>query len=90
MYNGWDVSDLVYYKFSSARKWVKLKVGLSPSKKICRVYLNESPLKMMKITFYFIFEALFMVKIKLNFKIYDVTTWLTNNGNTNISQYLTR
>ena len=27
-------------------------------------------------------------KGKVNFKIYDVTTWLTNNCNTHIAQYL--
>ena len=26
----------------------------------------------------------------VNFKIYDVTTWLTNNCNTHIAQYLTK
>ena len=25
---------------------------------------------------------------KVNFKIYDITTWLTNNYNTHIVQYL--
>ena len=30
------------------------KVGLSTSKKICLIYFNESPSKMMKNTFYFI------------------------------------
>ena len=29
-------------------------------------------------------------KDKLNFKIYDVTTWLTNNYNSHIAQYLTK
>ena len=29
-------------------------------------------------------------KDKMNFKIHDVTTWLTNNYNTPISQYLTK
>ena len=27
-------------------------------------------------------------KIRLNFKFYDVTAWLTNNSNTHIAQYL--
>ena len=27
-------------------------------------------------------------KPKVNIKIYDVTTWLTNNCNTHIAQYL--
>ena len=27
---------------------------------------------------------------KINFKIYDVTAWLTNNRNTHIAQYLTK
>ena len=29
-------------------------------------------------------------KDKVNFKIYDVTTWLTKNYNTHIAQYLTK
>ena len=29
-------------------------------------------------------------KDNVNFKIHDVTTWLTNNCNTYIAQYLTR
>ena len=29
-------------------------------------------------------------KGKINFKIYDVTTWLTNNHNTHIAQYPTK
>ena len=33
-------------------------------------------------------EKLFDQKDKVNFKIYDVTTWLTNNCNTQITQYL--
>ena len=33
-----------------------IKVRLSPSKKICVIYLIESPLKMMKSAFYFIFS----------------------------------
>ena len=40
-----------------------LKVGLSPSKKICFICLIESPLKMMKNAFYFILKALFVLKI---------------------------
>ena len=34
-----------------------------PSKKICFIYLNESPLKMVKNAFYFILKALFVLKI---------------------------
>ena len=30
------------------------------------------------------------MKAKLNFKIYDVTDWTTNNYNTHIAQYLQR
>ena len=84
-----------------------IKVGLSPSKKICVIWFIESPLKMIKIAFYFILNALFVLKIfkflsrlfaylekwlgekdKVNFKIHDLTTWLTNNCNTHIAQYL--
>ena len=41
----------------------KFKVGLSPSKRFIFIYFNESPLKMMKNGFYFIFKALFVLKI---------------------------
>ena len=40
-----------------------LKVGLSPSKKICIIWLIESPLKMMKNAFHFILKALSILKI---------------------------
>ena len=40
-----------------------LKVGLSPSKKNCIIYFIESSLKMIKIAFYFIFKALFVLKL---------------------------
>ena len=40
-----------------------LKVRLSPSKKFCVIFLIESPLKMMKNTFYFILKTLFVPKI---------------------------
>ena len=55
-------------------------------------FATESPLKMMKNTFYFTSKALFdffgrvakrlYYKNKVNFKIYDVTASLTNNCNT--------
>ena len=40
-----------------------LKVGLSPSKRIYVIYFIDSPLKLMKNTFYFILKALFVLKI---------------------------
>ena len=40
-----------------------VKVGFSPSKKICLINLIESPLKMMKNAFHFILKALFILKI---------------------------
>ena len=68
-------------------------------------FATESPLKMMKNTFYFMLKSFFVLKIfrflswhfghvrrrldekdKVNFKIYDVTTWLRNNCNTHIYQ----
>ena len=68
------------------------KVGLSPSKKIVSF-------KMVKNAFYFTLKAFFVIKIStflswlfghverglINFKIHDVTTWLSN---TYIAQYL--
>ena len=42
---------------------------------------TESPLTMMK-------NAFFDEEGKFIFKIYDVTTWITNNCNTHIDQYL--
>ena len=41
----------------------KFKVGLSPSKKNCVICFIESSLKLMKNAFYFILEALFVLKI---------------------------
>ena len=40
-----------------------IKVGLSPSKKLCVICLIESHSKMMKNAFYFILKALFVPKI---------------------------
>ena len=42
---------------------ILFKVGLSPSKKICVIYVTESPLKTMKNAFYFILKAFFVIKI---------------------------
>ena len=42
---------------------LSLKVGLSPSEKNCVMCLLESPLKIMKNTFYFILKGLFGLKI---------------------------
>ena len=50
-----------YMKWNSG-----LKVGVSPSKKIIFISLNESPLKMMKNAFYFILK-LFSFSRYLNF-----------------------
>ena len=38
-------------------------MGFSPSKKFVFIYLNESPLKMMKNAFYFILKANFVLKV---------------------------
>ena len=82
-------------------KEVVFKVGFSPSKKNYFICFNESPLKMMKNTFYFILKALFVPltfsscrklddqKCKVTFKIYNVTNWLKNNYSTHIAQYHT-
>ena len=40
-----------------------IKIGLSPSKKICFICFNESPLKVMKNVFYFILQALLVLQI---------------------------
>ena len=55
---------LLFSKFYDIKKSLsELKVGLSPSKKICVNWFIESPLKMMKNAFYFILKALFVLKI---------------------------
>ena len=41
----------------------ELKVGLSPSSKVCVICFTESPLKMMKNVFYFYLKALFVLNI---------------------------
>ena len=57
-----------------------IKVGLSPSKKNCFIYFNESLLKVIKNAFYFILKALFVLKIFsfLYWQFGDVvkTAWL--------------
>ena len=40
-----------------------IKVGLSLSKKACVISLIENPLEMMKNAFYFILQALFVLKL---------------------------
>ena len=45
------------------RENYKVKVGLSPSKKVCVICLIESSLTIMKNAFYFILKALFVLKI---------------------------
>ena len=49
--------------FSIISSQSTFKVVLLPSKKICFIYLNESLLDMMKNAFYFIWKALFLLKI---------------------------
>ena len=51
------------------------KVGLSTFKKRCFVFFNESPLKMMKYAFYFILEALFILKIFKFLSCANATKW---------------
>ena len=42
---------------------IAVKVGLLPSKKICGIWLTESPLKTMKNVVYFVLKAGFVLKI---------------------------
>ena len=59
----------------------------------------------MKNVFYFALKVVFLLKVfvfvttswsrldkkdKVNFKVYDVKTWFTNNYNTYVAQYLTK
>ena len=50
-----------------------LKVGLSPSKKICFIWFNGSSLKMMENAFYFILKAFLVFK---NIGFIEKTAWL--------------
>ena len=74
-----------------------LKVKLSPSKKVYFISLNEGPSKndgnvLQYLEFYVDFFGhvgeRFDKKVKVNFKIYDVTTWFINNCDTHIVQCL--
>ena len=59
-----NIKDLFKTSISKDHYKPKLvKVGLSPSKKICVICLIERPLKMMNNVFYFILIALFILKI---------------------------
>ena len=76
-----------------------INVGFSPSKTFF-ICCNDSPSKIMKNALYFILKAPFVLsgslnfsswlfgfyKNKVNLKIFDVTTWLTNIYNTNTDQ----
>ena len=55
-----------------------LKVGLSPSNKIIFICFNESPLKMMRNTFYFIVKTLFVLKIT------EFLSWLFGHVEKNV------
>ena len=49
--------------FKSSDKYIGFfKIGLLPSKNVCFICLNESPLNMMKNGFYLILKALFGLK----------------------------
>ena len=52
-----------------------ISIGLSPSKNVDFLVIEKKRLDQ---------------RDKVNFKIYDITTWLTNNYNTHIAQYLTK
>ena len=54
------VAKNVFFLFALMKSF---KVKISPSKKICFICFDESPLKIMKNAFYFILKALFVVKI---------------------------
>ena len=43
--------------------YVYIKVELLPSKKVCFIFFNESPLKMTKNAYYFILKALFVLMV---------------------------
>ena len=47
------------------QSWQDGDYGLSPSEKVVFISFNESPLNVMKNTFYFMPEALFVLKIKI-------------------------
>ena len=74
--------ELVKNKMTDARGRLfrLLKVGLSPSKKICVICLIEIPLKLMKNVFYFTLKALFALKIfkilSWHFGHTEKTVWL--------------
>ena len=79
---------------------LRLKVGLSSSKKVCFICSNESPFNIMKNGFYFMLKAFFFLKI---IKFLSETFFVmeendlvrklrlvSNNCNTHIAQYLTK
>ena len=54
---------MLYFDRIDVSEETDIKARLSTSKKICVVFLIESPLKMMKNAFYSILKALFVLKI---------------------------
>ena len=53
-----------------------IKVGIPPCKKHCFSYFNESPFKIIKNAFYFIFKALFI------FRLSKVLSWFLGHVET--------
>ena len=83
--NAGKVYDFLINLFFSFEEALKADYHLPKNCVICFI---ESPIKIMKNAFYFILKAL--KKDKVNLKVHDVTSWLTNNYNTHIAQYLTK
>ena len=83
----WKKDYLVSFKYRV------LKVGLSPSKKVCVICQSENSLKMMKNAFYFVLKAFFVLKIfKLLswlFGYVGKTAWLEDKINFKIHEVTT-
>ena len=102
----WNIKTKKFYKMNLRFVYYNRQSGFEGLLKdtlsgLRRFLANESPLKVMKIVFYFIIKALYVLKIvrflswifgqveklfdqkdQVDLKIYDVTTWETNNYNT--------
>ena len=71
---------------------VQTKLLKSTLSRLTQFMANESPLKRMENAFYFLFfghvEKGLDKKDKVDFKIYDVTNWMTKNYDARIAIYL--
>ena len=91
-----NLQNMLKVGLSPSKKFVLFFLYESPLKMMKNVfYFILKALFVLKIFTFFVlilvmWKKRFDLKDKVNFKIYDVTTWFTNNYNKHIAQYHTK